>query len=50
MKVQEAADYLRISKITMYKMLESGRIKAQKAGSLWRITKSDLDKYMKGKK
>lgn len=50
MTVPEAADYLRVSTITMYKLLEKGIIKAQKAGRLWRVTMNDLKKYMERSK
>lgn len=50
MTVPEAAKYLRISRISMYKLLEKGKIKAQKAGRLWRITMNDLKQYMERSK
>lgn len=43
----EAAEYLRISKVTLYKLLKSGELPAVKVGYQWRITRAALDKFLK---
>jgi excisionase family DNA binding protein len=45
---QEACDYLRISRPTFVKYLQMGRIKGTKAGSGWRVLKSELEQFLKG--
>ncbi len=40
--VREAADYLRISARTVYRLIESGQIGAVRIGKQWRIPASDL--------
>lgn len=48
---QEAADYLGLSKVTVYKYIENGIIPAFKLGkSIWRIRTDDLFKITQGKK
>jgi len=48
LKPQEAADYLGISKVTLYKLLKNGEIPAKKFGNQWRISKAILDKFLEG--
>jgi excisionase family DNA binding protein len=43
----EAIQYLRISKPTFLKYIRLGRIKATKAGSGWRVHKSELHRFLK---
>lgn len=45
----EAMKYLRISKPTFLKYIHQGRIKAIKAGNGWRVLKSELYRFLKGK-
>ncbi|MCP4005419.1 MAG: helix-turn-helix domain-containing protein [bacterium] len=40
--VREAADFLRISARTVYRLIESGQIGAVRIGKQWRIPSSDL--------
>ncbi len=40
--VREAANYLRISARTVYRLIESGQIGAVRIGKQWRIPASDL--------
>jgi len=46
---QEACDYLRISRPTYAKYLQIGRIKGTKAGKGWKVLKSELKEFLKGK-
>jgi len=50
MKPREAAEYLEISKVTLYKLLNSGEIPAKKIGKQWRISKAVLDRFLAGGK
>ncbi len=40
--VREAADFLRISARTVYRLIESGQITAVRIGKQWRIPMNDL--------
>ncbi len=44
----EAIEYLKISKPTFLKYIRLGRIKAIKAGKGWRVTQSELYRFLKG--
>ena len=46
---REACGYLRISRPTYAKYLNMGRIKGTKAGKGWKVLKSELEKFLKGK-
>jgi len=43
-------DKLQISKVTALKLVQSGRIKAQKIGRKWWINEGDLLEFLEGKK
>ena len=47
---REAAEYLGISKVTLYKLLNEGKIPAGKIGHQWRISKAILDEFLTGSK
>jgi excisionase family DNA binding protein len=44
----EASRYLRIDIRTLWKLLAEGKIRGAKAGRVWRIAKSKLDRFLKG--
>ncbi len=44
--LEELAKYLKISKHTLYKMLEREKIPALKIANQWRFKKSDIDKWL----
>jgi len=44
--LEELAKYLKISKHTLYKMLEKRKIPAFKVANQWRFKKSDIDKWL----
>jgi len=44
--LEEVAKYLKISKYTLYKMLEKRKIPAFKVANQWRFKKSDIDKWL----
>ena len=46
MTVQEVADYLQVTKKTIYRLLRRGSIPAVKVGSSWRFEKASIDKWL----
>jgi excisionase family DNA binding protein len=46
--VKELCDYLKLTKKTVLRLLNTGEIPGRKIGGSWRILKSELDKYLKG--
>ena len=44
----EACKYLRISRPTFLKLIEDGRVRAQKLGRGWKVLRSELDRFMTG--
>lgn len=43
----ELAEYLKVSKSTLYKLVEQGKIPAQKLGKQWRFHKHAVDEWFK---
>ena len=46
MTVREVADYLRVTKKTIYRLLKQGRIPATKVGNQWRFDKTAIDEWL----
>jgi len=46
MTVSEVADYLRVTKKTVYRLLLQGKIPATKVGNQWRFAQSAIDKWL----
>jgi excisionase family DNA binding protein len=46
MTVGEVADYLRVTKKTIYRLLVRGKIPATKVGNQWRFSQSAIDKWL----
>lgn len=46
MSLEVAADFLCVSKSTMYRLLDQGKLRGMKAGKQWRFRKEDLLAYM----
>ena len=46
MSVEEAAEYLRMPKNTLYIKLQSGEVPASKLGKCWKIYQDELDKWL----
>lgn len=44
--IEELAEYLKISKSTLYKLAQEGRIPAQKVGKHWRFRKAAIDRWL----
>lgn len=44
--VDEAAEYLRIPKSTLYKLAQEGKVPCQKVGKHWRFSKDALHEWL----
>lgn len=44
--IGEVAKMLRVSYLTVYRWIQSGKLNAIKAGKQYRITKNQLDKFL----
>jgi excisionase family DNA binding protein len=47
--VDEIADYLKIPRSTIYKLVREGKIPAQKIGRHWRFRKEAIDHWLEKK-
>jgi excisionase family DNA binding protein len=45
---QEAAEFLRIDKKLLYKLIDSGQLKAKRLGRVYRISKTALNEFLTG--
>lgn len=50
MTINQVAEYLKISEITTYKLVQEGKIPAFKVGRHWRIMKEDLKEFIEKQK
>ena len=50
MTVSEVADYLKISEVTTYKLVQEGKISGFKIGRHWRVKRSDLGDFIEKQK
>ncbi len=48
--VDEVAKLLKLSKITIYRLIKTGEIPAYKIGASWRVNREDLENYIESKK
>jgi excisionase family DNA binding protein len=46
MTIEEVASYLRLSKDTVYRMAQVGKIPAHKVGAQWRFRREDVDRWL----
>jgi excisionase family DNA binding protein len=46
MTITQVAEYLQISEMTTYKLVNEGKIKAFKIGRHWRVKKEDLTEFI----
>ncbi len=44
--VDELAKYLKISKSTLYKLAQEGRVPGQKVGRHWRFRRATIDRWL----
>ena len=45
-KIEELAQYLKISKSTLYKLAQDGKPPGQKVGKHWRFHKNAIDRWL----
>ena len=50
LSVEEIAEHLGISKETIYRWLEKGKIPAHRVGKLWKFRPSEVDEWVKSGK
>ena len=43
---QEVADHLRVSSMTVYRLIKSGELRAARIGKSYRIREDDVDAYL----
>ena len=46
MTIDELSDYLRISRSTLYKLAQEGRVPCKKVGRHWRFRKQAIDRWL----
>ena len=44
--ILELADYLKVSKSTLYKLAQEGKLPGQKVGRHWRFRKQAVDRWL----
>ena len=47
--VSEVADLLRVSRMTVYRLIEQGQVPAIRVGRGYRILESDVDRYLRAR-
>ena len=47
--LKETMEYLKLSRSTLYKLMEKGEIKGVKIGKVWRFKKTDIDAFISRK-
>ena len=47
MTIEELAEYLKISRSTLYKLLQDGKLPGQKVGKRWRFHQDAIDEWVK---
>jgi len=50
MTISDLAEYLQVSKSSLYKLVQSGKVPGQKVGKHWRFHKDVIDEWLRGKK
>lgn len=47
LKVSEVAQVLRVSKMTVYRLITSGELRSARVGRSYRLTEDDVNAYLK---
>ena len=50
MTTKELAEYLQLDRMTIYKLLKSGDIPANRVGHQWRFFRSNIDMWIRSQK
>ncbi len=46
MSIEQLADYLKVSRSTLYKLAQDGRLPGQKVGKRWRFLRTAIDDWL----
>lgn len=49
MTLEEVAQYLKVSKDSIYRLAQKGEMPASKIGNLWRFKREEIDEWMKSR-
>lgn len=49
MTIDELAAYLQVSKSSLYKLAQDGKVPGQKVGRHWRFRKQVIDEWLRGR-
>ena len=44
--IEELANYLKVSKSTLYKLVQEGKVPGQKVGRHWRFRRETIDRWL----
>ena len=47
MTLEEVAQYLKVSRDSIYRLAQKGKIPASKIGNLWRFKREEIDQWMR---
>lgn len=47
MTISDLAEYLQVSKSSLYKLVQQGKVPGQKVGKHWRFHKGSVDEWLK---
>jgi excisionase family DNA binding protein len=50
MTIDDLAAYIQVSKSSIYKLAQEGRVPGQKVGKHWRFHKAVIDEWLRGSK
>jgi excisionase family DNA binding protein len=50
LNTRQVEDLLRVDRVTIYHMLQDGRLKGNKIGSQWRFQRADIERLLRGEK
>lgn len=48
--IEELANYLKIPKSTLYKLVREGKVPSQKVGRHWRFRKKAIDRWLENRR
>jgi len=46
MTIEELAEYLKVSKSSLYKLAQQGKVPGQKVGKHWRFKRDAIDRWL----
>lgn len=48
MTISDLAEYLQVSKSSLYKLVQQGKVPGQKVGKHWRFSRAVIDRWLQG--